>query len=287
MGPTGAGKSAIALELAAMRPTVIINADAMQMVDGLRVITARPTVEQEAQAEHALYGVLAPHEPTTVANWLARVKPRIEQAWAEEKLPLLVGGTGMYVKALMEGLAEIPPIPEETRARLRAMDAPRVRTELERKDPAMAAQLKAGDSQRNLRALEVLEATGVSLAVWQAQTTQAAFPEAQYQRFTVMRDRAEIYARIDARFEAMMTQGALEEVRALMALNLDPELPILRAHGVPELMAYLRGEMTLAEAISKAQQNTRNYAKRQMTWLRNQWPGVPVVRDGAGISIQL
>jgi tRNA dimethylallyltransferase len=270
-----------------MRPTVIINADAMQMVDGLRVITARPTVEQEAQAEHALYGVLAPHEPTTVANWLARVKPRIEQAWAEEKLPLLVGGTGMYVKALMEGLAEIPPIPEETRARLRAMDAPRVRTELERKDPAMAAQLKAGDSQRNLRALEVLEATGVSLAVWQAQTTQAAFPEAQYQRFTVMRDRAEIYARIDARFEAMMTQGALEEVRALMALNLDPELPILRAHGVPELMAYLRGEMTLAEAISKAQQNTRNYAKRQMTWLRNQWPGVPVVRDGAGISIQL
>jgi tRNA dimethylallyltransferase len=188
MGPTGAGKSAIALELAAMRPTVIINADAMQMVDGLRVITARPTVEQEAQAEHALYGVLAPHEPTTVANWLARVKPRIEQAWAEEKLPLLVGGTGMYVKALMEGLAEIPPIPEETRARLRAMDAPRVRTELERKDPAMAAQLKAGDSQRNLRALEVLEATGVSLAGWRTHNVRRRFryraaPEYPHRRF--------------------------------------------------------------------------------------------------------
>lgn len=283
MGPTGGGKSAIALQLAGRTPTVIINADAMQMVDTLRVITARPSIAEEALAEHALYGVLKPHEPTSVANWLALVEPVIRHAWAQGKLPLLVGGTGMYVKALMEGLAKIPPIPDEIRARLRLMDAREVRTQLEVQDPEMAAQLKPGDSQRNLRALEVVVATGQSLAVWQAQTTEPLFPEANYHRFMVLRERRENYARIDARFEAMMHEGALEEVRALMAMNLDPELPILRAHGVPELMAHLRGEMRLAEAISKAQQNTRNYAKRQMTWLRNQWPDVPVVRDGAGI----
>jgi tRNA dimethylallyltransferase len=270
-----------------MRPTVIINADAMQMVDGLRVITARPSIAEEARAEHALYGVLKPHQPTTVANWLALVEPVIRRAWAQGKLPLLVGGTGMYVKALMEGLAKIPPIPNEIRARLRLMEARDVRAELEKYDPVMAAQLKPGDSQRNLRALEVMVATGKSLAVWQAQTTAPLFPEAVYHRFMVLRERGETYARIDARFEAMMTGGALEEVKGLMAMNLDPELPILRAHGVPELMTYLRGEMSLAEAISKAQQNTRNYAKRQMTWLRNQWPGVPVVRDGVGIFTQM
>ena len=287
MGPTCSGKSALALALARARPTVIINADAMQMVDGLRVITARPTREEEAQAEHALYGVLKPHVPTTVANWLALVKPAIEQAWAEEKLPLLVGGTGMYVKALMEGLASIAPIPEDIRTALRLMDAARVRAALERKDPAMAAELKPGDSQRNLRALEVIEATGVSLGVWQAQTTHAAFPEARYQRLVVMRERAEMYARIDARFKAMVQNGALEEVRALMALNLNPDLPILRAHGVPELMAHLRGEMALDEAVTKAQQNTRNYAKRQMTWLRNQWQGAAVVNNDAEIVATL
>ena len=127
MGPTGSGKSAVSLQLAARQPTVIINADAMQMVDGLRVLTARPTVAEESQAEHALYGVLKPHQPTTVANWLALVEPVIRRAWAEKKLPLLVGGTGMYVKALMEGLASIPPIPEEIRAALKAMAAADVR----------------------------------------------------------------------------------------------------------------------------------------------------------------
>ena len=287
MGPTGSGKSAVALSVARARPTVIINADAMQMVDSLRVITARPSMKEEAEAEHALYGVLKAHEPTSVANWLVLVKPVIERAWAEEKLPLLVGGTGMYVKALMEGLATIPPIPDEIRTRLRAMEASEVRATLEACDPHMAAQLKSGDSQRNLRALEVMEATGTSLAAWQAQTTQAVFPEASFQRFVVMRARAEMYARIDVRFETMMQNGALDEVRALMALGLDPDLPILRAHGVPEMMAHLRGEMPFADAITKAQQNTRNYAKRQMTWLRNQWQGAAVVADGTEVIIDL
>ena len=277
MGPTGAGKSAHALEIAARRPAVIINADAMQMVSTLRVLTARPTVAEEAQAEHALYGVLSPEEPTSVAVWLARVEPVIRQAWAEGKLPLIVGGTGMYIKALMEGLARIPPVPEAVRDPLRALDAAAVRQQLESCDPTMAARLKPGDSQRNLRALEVILATGISLATWQEQAARPLFEAAHYQCFAMMHPRAEIYARIDRRFEQMMDRGAVEEVQALMARGLDPQLPILRAHGVPELMAYLRGDMRREDAIAKAQQNTRNYAKRQMTWIRNQLPGATLL----------
>ncbi|MDX2094907.1 MAG: tRNA (adenosine(37)-N6)-dimethylallyltransferase MiaA [Alphaproteobacteria bacterium] len=283
MGPTGAGKSALALEVAAQRPTVIINADAMQMVAGLRVITARPTLAEEAQAEHALYGVLRPQEPTSVACWLARVKPVIVRAWDEGKLPLLVGGTGMYVKALMEGLAEIPSIPDAVRTRVRALDAAAVRAELERHDAAMAARLKAGDRQRNLRALEVIEATGTSLAVWQARAVQPAFPEARFHRFMLQPPRDAMYARINRRFEVMLAQGALAEVAALAALALPPELPILRAHGVPELLAHLRGEMPLDAAVAQAQQNTRHYAKRQVTWLRNQWADAAVVAGAADL----
>ena len=284
MGPTGAGKSALALAVAAARPTRIINADAMQMVDTLRVLTARPTIEEEAQAEHALYGILAPHEPTSVAVWLKLVEPLIRRTWAEGKLPLLVGGTGMYTKALMDGLATIPPIPEELREHLRALDEATVRARLEATDPTMAARLKVGDSQRNLRALEVFEATGVSLATWQQQAPKPLFPDATYHCFAATHPREEVYRRIDARFEKMMETGALDEVRALMALNLSPEIPIMRAHGVPELMAYLRGDMTFADAITKSQQNTRNYAKRQMTWLRNQLPEAVEVRDIAPIE---
>jgi tRNA dimethylallyltransferase len=278
MGPTGAGKSAHALAIAAKRPTVIINADAMQMVGTLRVLTARPSVAEEAAAEHALYGVLQPQEPTSVAVWLTLVEPVIRRAWTEGKLPLLVGGTGMYLKALMEGLASIPPIPQDVRARLRKLDAAQVRAQLETRDPVMAAQLKPGDSQRNLRALEVMEATGISLDTWQKQETTRPFPAAAFNVFMAMHPRGEIYRRINARFEMMMNNGALDEVRALMALGLSPEIPIMRAHGVPELMAHLRGEMALGDAVAKARQNTRNYAKRQMTWLRNQLPEAKIIQ---------
>ena len=284
MGPTGAGKSALALAIAHARPTVIINADAMQMVSALRVLSARPSVEEEAQAEHALYGVLAPHQATSVAVWLKLVEPIIRRAWEEGKLPLLVGGTGMYIKALMHGLAEIPATPDEVRIALREQfaNAPEdaLHAALAAKDPVMAARLKPGDTQRLLRALEVIEATGTSLATWQAQTPPPTFPDAVYHCFAAMHPRDEIYRRIDRRFELMMEQGALEEVRSLVALNLDPELPIMRAHGVPELAAYLHGEMTLDAAIAQGQQNTRNYAKRQMTWLRHQLPeAVEVTTD--------
>lgn len=278
MGPTACGKSALALEIAARRPAVIINMDAMQMVSALRIITARPTEDEEKQAEHALYGVLRPEEPTSVAVWLKRVEPVIRAAWEQGKLPVLVGGTGMYLTALMEGLAAVPEIPDAVRSRIREYGSVRIRELLEARDPAMAAMLRPGDTQRNARALEVIEATGVSLLVWQEQTPAPVFSQVNYRIFAAMRPREAMYARIDRRFEVMLKQGALEEVKALMGLELSPEIPIMRAHGVPELMAYLRGEMTLAAAIAKGQQHTRNYAKRQLTWLRNQLPGaVPVV----------
>lgn len=272
MGPTASGKSAIALAIAKHVPAVIINADAMQMVAALRVLSARPSAAEEAQAEHALYGVLPPESPTSVAVWLGLVAPILRRAWAEGKLPLLVGGTGMYIKALMEGLAEVPPIPAAVRERVRALPREALYAALEAADPAMAARLKPGDTQRLLRALEVVEATGMSLADWQARRTPPLFPEAEFRCYYTEMRREEVYARIDRRFEAMLEAGALAEVEALMALGLPPETPILRAHGVPELAAYLRGEMPREEAIRKGQQNTRNYAKRQMTWLRNQLP---------------
>ncbi len=270
MGPTGSGKSALALAIAAQQPAVIINADAMQMVEALRVITARPSVEEEAAAEHALYGVLRVDELTHVGRWLALVEPVVRRAWAEGKLPLLVGGTGMYIQSLKQGLAAIPPVPETVRESLRGVAADEVRAQLEARDPAMAAKLKPGDSQRNLRALEVLEATGKSLAWWQGQGHVPLFPETKFHEFYIKIDKPVLYPRLDARFLQMMDMGALEEVRALMAMPGALEKPIGHAHGVPELAAHLRDEVGLEEAVVKAQQNTRNYAKRQHTWIRNQ-----------------
>lgn len=294
MGPTGAGKSALALAIAQSRPAVIINADAMQMVADLRILTARPTVAEEAAAEHALYGVLRAEEPTSVARWLALAESVIRRAWAEGKLPLLVGGTGMYVKALAEGLAAVPPIPPPIREEIRALSTEAIRAALEVCDPAMAAALKPGDTQRNARALEVMRATGTSLADWQGRAAAPLFPEARFHYFAVSHPREEIYRRIDARFLAMMAAGAVEEVRGLYEstnagmrecanAHVTSLPPIFRAHGVPELAAYLRGEMSREAAITKAQQNTRNYAKRQITWLRNQLPEVAMVQQVAQI----
>lgn len=270
MGPTGTGKSGLALEIARARPAVIINADAMQMVDALRIITARPTEAEERQAEHALYGVLDAREPTSVALWLELVRPVIDRAWAQGKLPLLVGGTGMYIKALMEGLSRMPTIADAIREEVRELTTEQAYAALEEEDPQMASRLKRGDTQRILRALEVMRGTGTSLAEWQEQTGEPTFPKATYHMFHTELPREEVYARIDRRFELMIEQGALEEVKALMELHLPLSIPIMRAHGVPELMAHLKGEMELKKAISKGQQNTRNYAKRQLTWLRQQ-----------------
>ncbi len=298
MGPTASGKSALAMNLAQRMDGVIINADAMQMYADLRILTARPTETEEAQIPHRLYGVLGAHEDSSVAVWLERVVPTIRAAWRQGRQPLLVGGTGMYIKALMEGLAEIPPVPDEIRLRARTLG----KEALAMHDPLMDARLKPGDTQRRLRALEVILATGQSLAHWQAQKTATPLPEAFFDVYKIDRPREEIYARIDQRFAEMIENGALEEVKALQrnlfkgqegsavarpslesraavapggactAQNKICNLQILKSHGVPEILAYFAGEMSLEKAMLKAQQNTRNYAKRQMTWLRNQLP---------------
>lgn len=308
VGPTASGKSALALRIAQARPTVIINADAIQMVRTLRVITARPTEHEEAQAEHALYGVLDATTPTSVALWLELVKPLIERAWEQKKLPLLVGGTGMYLSALMHGISKIPPIPEEVRQKVRgwglgagdwlketpspgvlsSLQPPAsssLHTLLAARDPLMAARLKPGDTQRILRALEVIEATGQSIAVWQNLGKERIFPQAEFSIFSLMPERAALYANIDQRFDNMLKNGAIEEVRQLRARGLAAQTPILRAVGVPELSAYLDGVWNLDQAITKAQQHSRNYAKRQMTWIRNQLPEAIAISEDTALEI--
>lgn len=269
-GPTASGKSARALAIAQERGGVIINADAMQVYAELRILTARPSVEDEAVVPHRLYGVLPAREACSAARWLVLAAEAIRETWAQGKLPVVTGGTGLYLKALQEGLSPIPDVGADIRA-----EATRLYTEqgagaLQERDPAMAKRLKGGDSQRHTRALEVWLATGKSLAYWQRKPREVMFPEAEFSVEVVMQERAELYRRCDARFLVMLEQGALEEVKALKALNLSTDLPAMRAVGVPELVAYLEGKMSLDEATAKAQQATRNYAKRQLTWFRNQ-----------------
>ncbi len=284
IGPTASGKTAYALTLAAQQDLVIINMDAMQMYADLRIITARPTPEEEAQAEHRLYGVLEATVHGNAALWCELAAQEIQRAGELGKHPLLVGGTGMYLKCLMEGLPKIPAISEAVKAQVAAMD--NLHESLQAYDPAMAQQLEPGDFQRIQRALEVKLETGRSLSEWHDDPVTPFFPDAGYDITALLPPREEVYAKINARFAQMAENGAIEEVRELrsrMTGGLDSQIsghpsirpsvyPLLKAHGVPEILAYLEGTMYLEEAISKAQQNTRNYAKRQMTWIRNQLP---------------
>lgn len=269
-GPTASGKSARALAIAQEQGGVIINADAMQVYAELRVLTARPSAQDEAAAPHKLYGVLPAREACSAARWLALAVDAIKEAWVQGKLPVVTGGTGLYLKALQEGLSPIPDVPAQIRAQATKLYDERGAAALQERDPAMAKTLKDGDSQRHTRALEVWLATGKSLAYWQRKAREVMFPDAEFSLEVVTQERAELYRRCDARFLVMLEQGALEEVKALKALNLSTDLPAMRAVGVPELMAYIEGKMSLEEATSKAQQATRNYAKRQLTWFRNQ-----------------
>jgi tRNA dimethylallyltransferase len=250
---------------------VIINADSMQVYAELRIITNRPTPADEASAPHRLYGLRPAREPYSAALWLADVRAALDEAGREGRLPVIVGGTGLYFKALTEGLSDIPDIPEEIRARYRLLaqtEPPQVlHAELLRRDPLTAARLRASDPQRIVRALEVLEATGRPLADWQATKQPPLLPLAQAFPVVMSVDRAELYRRCDARFDAMVAEGAIEEARAVAALGLDPSLPAMRAVGLPPLLAYSRGEIALEEAAERAKTNTRNYAKRQITWI--------------------
>jgi tRNA dimethylallyltransferase len=276
-GPTASGKSALALELARERDGVVINADSMQVYRDLRVLTARPTLDEESQAPHRLYGHVDGARNYSVGHYLRDAAAALDEARWARRLPILVGGTGLYFKALLEGLSEIPPVPAQVRERVRrrseGKESEALHTELASRDPKTAGRLQPNDRLRVLRALEVLEATGRPLVKFQGRKQAGPLAEAPTIRVFLNPDREALRARIDRRFTAMIDQCALEEVRALAARRLDPMLPVMRAHGVPGLLAHLRGEISLADATARGQADTRRYAKRQFTWFRHQMPG--------------
>ncbi|MFQ5958679.1 MAG: tRNA (adenosine(37)-N6)-dimethylallyltransferase MiaA [Alphaproteobacteria bacterium] len=280
-GPTASGKSALALDLAEVFDGVVVNADSMQVYRELRILTARPGAAEEARAPHRLYGVLPAAEACSAARWRDMALAEIAAVREAGRLPILVGGTGLYFRALETGFAAVPDVSAEVRAAARARHAElggeAFRAALAGRDPEMAARLAPGDSQRLIRAWEVIEATGVSLAEWQRRGTPEDGPSPSTLSFVLAPPRAALYAACDARFAAMVEAGALAEVAALDALGLAPELPAMKALGVRELRRHLAGELSLDAAIAAAQQATRNYAKRQLTWFRHQMPEARLV----------
>jgi len=275
-GPTASGKSALALALAKRLGGVVINADSMQVYRDLRIITARPSAADEASVPHRLYGHVDAAENYSVGRWLTDVEQALAGAWRERHLPILVGGTGLYFKALTHGLAAVPPIPADIRAGVRARLAKEgseaLHAELVRRDPAARDQIRPADGVRIVRALEVLTATGRSLSDWHRDGMKPVIAPERAVKIFLDIPRAELYRRIDRRFDSMLAAGVLAEVQALDARGLDPLLPAMKAHGVPWLRKSLHGEMSLEEAAEEAKKDTRHYAKRQQTWFRHQLP---------------
>ena len=271
-GPTASGKSAAALGIAEQLGGTIINADSMQVYRELAILTARPSASDMARVPHRLYGEVPARQAYSAGRFLEDAASAICEAREAGRVPILVGGTGLYFKALLDGLAPVPDIPPEVRAywreRSAASDAAALHAELTARDPAMAAKLRPTDPQRVVRALEVVDATGVSLSEWQGASSPPVLVAAEVAKLVIAPEREVVYAKIDARFDRMIEAGALEEVRALMALGLDPGLPAMRAHGVRELAAYQAGATSLEDAATKAKTESRRYGKRQMTWLR-------------------
>jgi tRNA dimethylallyltransferase len=280
-GPTASGKSALALRLAGELGGTIVNADSMQVYGDLRVVTARPTHEEEARVPHRLYGHVDAAENYSVGRWCRDVATVLAECAEQDRIPILAGGTGLYFKALTEGLAAVPPVPPDIRAAVRGrLQREGVRSlydELLERDPAAAHRLMPNDRSRISRALEVVLATGRSLTEWHREGMPPLIDTTHAVKVFVTCERGELVRRIETRFAAMLQVGALEEVRALAARQLDPTLPAMKAHGVPWLIRHLRGEITLEEAAAGSIMDTRRYAKRQLTWFRNQmkdWPWV-------------
>ncbi len=276
-GPTASGKSAFALELAKARNGSIINADAMQVYAGLPILTAQPETKDRADIPHLLYETVDPSEAFSAGKWLARANEAIKEVRASGRTPILVGGTGLYFEALLGGLADIPAIPPEVRSKMeelyRALGEENFRADLGKHDIESAGRIARNDRQRLIRAFEVVAHTGKTLREWHKEQAAVGVRDSgmDVERHLLMPPREELYAACDARFLKMVDRGALEEVKKLLAKNLPPSLPAMKILGVRELAAYLRGETSLSEAIGKAQQMTRNYAKRQLTWFRNKW----------------
>ncbi|MGD9544735.1 MAG: tRNA (adenosine(37)-N6)-dimethylallyltransferase MiaA [Methylocystis sp.] len=275
-GPTASGKSALALALARRLPGAVVNADSMQVYRDLRIITARPTVEEEAAAPHLLFGHVDAATNYSVGRWLDDLSRTLREVEARRLTPILVGGTGMYFKAALYGLSDIPAVPDDVRVAMRAWAQDKtpqqLHAELAARDADTAALLRDTDPQRVLRALEVLKATGKPLVSFQGPRSPPLLNASDCPAFFLAPERQTLYARIDARFEQMAQIGAIDEVAALKTRALDPALPAMRAHGVPHLIAYLDGKLTLEEAILRSQLDTRRYAKRQFTFARHQLP---------------
>lgn len=273
-GPTASGKSRLAVAVAEEFRGTVINADSMQVYRDLAVLTARPSPAELARVPHRLFGVLDASELCSAARWLALTEVEIAAAVREGRVPIVVGGTGLYLKALLRGLAPVPEIPAEVRHAARALHkeigGERFHAALAKRDPVSAARLNPGDTHRLIRAYEVVTASGRSLMDWQREQAPTIRPSVAAIMLLPARDA--LYAAIDARFASMADAGALDEVKALMARHLSSDLPALKAVGVQELAAHLRGETTLKAAVAAAQQASRRYAKRQMTWLRTQVP---------------
>jgi tRNA dimethylallyltransferase len=275
-GATASGKSALALALAEQLDGSIVNADSMQVYRDLRVITARPAPEEEARAPHLLYGHVDAAENYSVGRWCVDARAALAAVERAGRLPIVVGGTGLYFKALTQGLAAVPPIPADIRSavrdRLKGEGIAPLYAELSERDPATARRLRPGDRARVTRALEVVLATGRSLSDWHREGMAPALDADGAVKIFLDADRAELYRRIDARFDAMLESGALDEVRALSRRGLDAALPAMKAHGVPWLIRSLKGEIDLATATEEGKRDTRRYTKRQATWFRHQLP---------------
>ncbi|MFK0299323.1 tRNA (adenosine(37)-N6)-dimethylallyltransferase MiaA [Brevundimonas sp. NPDC090276] len=280
-GPTASGKSRLALDMAERTGAVIINADSQQLYADLRILTARPSVEDEARAEHRLYGVADAAESWSVGRWTRAVMPLLEELAAQDRPALLVGGTGLYFNALTRGLADIPAVPDAVRDTVQAAydreGEAAFRRRLAEVDPIAASAITPGDRQRLIRALAVAQATGRALSDWKADTRPLLAP-GSYDALVVEPPRDRLYTNCDVRVRLMIDHGAVDEVRALLARDLDPALPAMKAVGVPELVAHLSGQATPDKAIAAIRLSTRHYAKRQLTWFRNQtrdWPRHP------------
>ncbi len=271
-GPTASGKSALTLELADLCGGTIINADSLQIYRDLRILTARPDQTAQARVPHRLYGFLDAGERGSAARWRALALDEIAEATRAGRLPIVVGGSGLYLRAIKEGLAPVPEIPAEIRQEAielyRALGSVGFRERLARLDPAAAQRLFPGDKQRLVRAFEVVRATGVTIGTWQQQTRSD--PAYRFGTILLMPPRDRLYAACNARLVQMVEAGALTEAAAIAARRLEPSLPAMKAVGLPELLSYLRGDVPLGAAIAAAQRATRRYAKRQMTWFRHQ-----------------
>ena len=285
-GPTASGKSAAALALAQRFGAAIVNADSMQVYRDLRILTARPAPDEERLAPHWLFGAIDGAVNFSAGQW-ARTARQVLAETGEQPI-IFVGGTGLYFRALTEGLSDLPPVPEAVRAEIRRKAEDRataeLHAELQARDPETAARLNMSDRQRILRALEVWAATGRPLASFLGARAKPALAPSQWAGLYLAPDRAELNQRIDARFDAMLAHGALEEVAALKERRLDPALPVMRAHGVPHLAAHLEGRLTLEEAAARSKLDTRHYAKRQFTWARHQLTGFKWVAPGEAVD---